>query len=363
MNDFPIFDGHNDTMLRLYNEGVAGNGRKQQNSSPFFTHQEQGQLDYPRAVESGFAGGFFAIYVPNKAKEQKKYMKKVQKAIKKSPENLPLPPALQHKYALRQTMAESAHLFHAEETSNGKLKIVHNADELEHCLHNNIMAAIWHFEGAEAIDKNLDALHIFYEAGLRSLGPVWSRPTKFGNGVPFSFPHNPNIGKGLSKHGKALLKECNQLGIMIDLSHLNEKGFWDVAKISTAPLVATHSNAHALCASPRNLLDKQLDAIKESNGMVGINFHKGFLRADGNASAQTSLTEIVRHLDYIAERIGIDKVGLGSDFDGAEMPDDLKDVTGLPKLLAALQDAGYDDDALRKITHENWVRVLRLTWK
>ena len=357
MKDFPILDGHNDTMLRMYREDLEGNGRS------FFERHEKGHIDYPRAVEGGFAGGFFAIYVPNNPKEQKKFMKKLKKAAEKTPDDLPMPPPLKHKYALRQAMAESAHLFTTEEESKGTFKIVRNADELEHCLQNEIMAAVWHFEGAEAIDKNLDALHIFYGAGLRSLGIVWSRPTKFGYGVPFSFPKSPDIGDGLTNRGVALVKECNQLGIMIDLSHLNEKGFWDVAEISDAPLVATHSNAYALCASPRNLTDKQLDAIKEREGMVGINFHKGFLRADGNQFAESSLTEIVRHLDYIANRIGIDKIGFGSDFDGAFMPEDLHDVTGLPKLIAALRDAGFDDEALRKVTHENWVRVLRQTWK
>jgi membrane dipeptidase len=341
----------------MYEEGLAGNGRS------FFEQHPNGHLDYPRAIEGGFGGGFFAIYIPNKAKEKEKYMKKLKKAAKQTPDDLPMPPPLRHKYALRQAMAESAYLFQSEEESDGKFKIVRDADELAFCLQNNIMAAIWHFEGAEAIDKNLDALHIFYGAGLRSLGLVWSRPTKFASGVPFSFPRSPDIGDGLTEIGKALLRECNQLGIMVDLSHLNEKGFWDVANSSTAPLVATHSNAHTLCASPRNLTDKQLDAIKASDGMVGINFHKGFLREDGDQHAEASLTEIVRHLDYIAQRIGIDRVGFGSDFDGAFMPEDLQDVTHLPKLLTALRDLGYDNAALRKITHENWVRVLRLTWK
>lgn len=357
MTDFPIFDGHNDTMLRMYEEGLAGNGRS------FFERHPKGHLDYPRALQGGFAGGFFAIYVPNRPKEKEKYLKKMKKAVRKTPDDLPMPPRLRHKYALRQVMAESAVLFSAEEESDGKLKIVRNADELEHCLQNNVMAAIWHFEGAEAIDKNMDALHIFYGAGLRSVGIVWSRPTNFGYGVPFSFPKSPDIGEGLTEPGKALVKECNQLGIMIDVSHLNEKGFWDVADLSTAPLVATHSNAHALCASPRNLTDAQLDAIQASGGMVGINFHKGFLREDGNPTLETSLLEIVRHLDYIANRIGIEHVGFGSDFDGADMPEDLQDAAGLPKLLSALRNVGYDDDALRKVTHENWVRVLRQTWK
>ena len=150
---------------------------------------------------------------------------------------------------------------------------------------------------------------------------------------------------------------------------LNEKGFWDVAKLSDAPLVATHSNVHAICATPRNLTDKQLDAIKESDGMVGLNFATAFLREDGGKGlsaderAKTPLTIMVKHIDYLVERIGIDRVGLGSDFDGAGIPAEIGDVTGLPNLISALQDAGYDDEALNKITHQNWMRVLRKTWK
>jgi membrane dipeptidase len=160
-----------------------------------------------------------------------------------------------------------------------------------------------------------------------------------------------------------LVKACNELGILVDLSHLNEKGFWDVAKLSDAPLVATHSGAHALSASARNLTDQQLDAIRASNGIVGVNFHVGFLRADGGRDgATTPLTEIVRHLDYMVERMGIEHVAFGSDFDGAVMPGDLRDVAGLPKLMEALRVAGYDEQARRQIAYGNWLRVLGQIW-
>lgn len=149
---------------------------------------------------------------------------------------------------------------------------------------------------------------------------------------------------------------------MIDLSHLNEAGFWDVAQLSNAPLVATHSNAHALCATTRNLTDKQLDAIKESDGMVGLNFAVSFLREDGRNDADTPLETMVRHVDYLVNRIGIDRVGLGSDFDGATIPQAIGDVSGLPKLLIALREHGFNDAELTKLAHTNWVRVLRQTW-
>ena len=150
---------------------------------------------------------------------------------------------------------------------------------------------------------------------------------------------------------------------MLDLSHLNERGFWDVAGLSDAPLIASHSNVHAICPSARNLTDRQLAAIRESDGLVGLNYHVGFTRPDGKREVDTPLDDYVRHVDYLVEQLGIDRVGLGSDFDGCTVSAAIGDVTGQPRLLAALASHGYDDAALRKIAHENWLRVLRKTWK
>jgi membrane dipeptidase len=153
------------------------------------------------------------------------------------------------------------------------------------------------------------------------------------------------------------------MGILVDLSHLNKKGFWDVAGISQAPLVATHSGAHALCPSPRNLTDAQLKAIAESGGIVGVNFARAFLRADGLGDKPTSLGEIVRHVEYLVEAMGVEHVAFGSDFDGTQVPQDLGDASGLPRLLDALKDRGFRKKDRRKIAHENWMRILSETWK
>ena len=110
---------------------------------------------------------------------------------------------------------------------------------------------VLHLEGAEAIDGDLNFLEVLYAAGLRSLGPVWSRNNIFGHGVPFKFPASPDLGDGLTAAGEKLVSACNEMKILVDLSHITEKGFWDVARLSKAPLVATHSNAHALCPSPQ----------------------------------------------------------------------------------------------------------------
>jgi membrane dipeptidase len=151
------------------------------------------------------------------------------------------------------------------------------------------------------------------------------------------------------------------MGIMIDLSHLNEKGFRDVEKITAKPLVATHSCMHTLTPVSRNLTDQQLDAIRASGGVVGINFCPAFLREDGKLTAKTPITDIVRHIRYGADRMGIDHIALGSDFDGVLLPEEIKDVTGLQKLVSALFDDGFDRVSVNKITHKNWFRVLKET--
>lgn len=220
------------------------------------------------------------------------------------------------------------------------------------------IAGVMHMEGAEAIGADLDALYLFYEMGLRSLGPVWSRPTLFGYGVPFRFPGTPDIGPGLTEAGKDSIRLCNELGVLIDLSHMNEAGFDDVARLSTAPLVATHSNVHALTSSPRNLTDRQLGQIRDSGGMVGLNFATSFLRSDGTASPDFGLEVMIRHIDYLIDKLGEDHVGLGSDFDGCTVADPIKDVTGVPLLFNALAAHGYNNALLAKLARDNWLACL-----
>ncbi len=348
MAEYQIFDGHNDTLLRFYqNEDV--------NYPDFLTEMDGGHIDLPRARRGGFAGGFFAVYVPNPE-------------MRIDPNNMPdrskpyAPPAVEFVYSQGVALRMMADLYKLEALSDGQVKVVRSAAELQACIDSGVFAAILHFEGAEAIDEDLNALEVFYQAGLRSLGIVWSRPTIFAHGVPIAYPSSPDIGPGLTDAGKRLVNRCNQLGIMIDLSHMNEAGFWDIAAQSAAPLVATHSNAHAICPISRNLTDKQLDAIKASDGMVGLNFATGFLNEDGAWDSDRPLDIMVRHLDYLVERLGETRVGLGSDYDGARVPDAVSDVSKLPNLIAALKAAGYNDELLQKLCHQNWLRVLRQTW-
>lgn len=349
----PIFDGHNDTVLSL-----AQTGRS------FFERTAVGHIDLPRAREGGLGGGFFAVYirdpgVPEAAVTDPAGAEAVLRAYGDE-KNWPEPMALE--YAQSAALGYLGRLLALEQASEGRVRIVRTAAELEHCLDTGIFAIVLHLEGAEPLDPEGHALEVFYAAGLRSVGLTHARRNRFAQGVPFKFPHPPDTGPGLTELGRRLVRQLNRRRVMIDLSHITERGFWDVAAISDAPLVATHSNAYALTPSPRNLTDRQLDVIRDSGGVVGVNFHVGFLRADGGRDRNTPIRRLVEHIDYLVERMGIDGVAFGSDFDGAIVPAEIGDAAGLPRLMAALAARGYSGEDLRKLAHANWVRVLRRTW-
>ncbi|WP_137699374.1 dipeptidase [Marimonas lutisalis] len=344
----PVFDGHNDILLKLDKSG----GRA---ALPGFVTGMDSHVDMPKARLGGFAGGFFAMFVPSPFD-----FSAAMEEMKKSAYDLPLPDPVAQEAALPVVMRQASLLMQLEDA--GAVKICRTVGEIEATIGTGRLATVLHLEGAEAIDPEFHALDVLYAAGLRSLGPVWSRNTIFGEGVPFTFPASPDIGGGLTADGKRLVKRCNEIGVLVDLSHLNEAGFWDVAKASDKPLVATHSNAHALCAHARNLTDRQLDAIAESDGMVGLNFATAFLREDGAMRPDVPLEQMIRHLDHMVARMGEDRVGLGSDFDGAMVPEKIGSIAGLPHLIAAMEKAGYGQELIEKIAWRNWMRVLEKTW-
>ena len=352
MEGIPIFDGHNDVLLKL-------RFSEPDEERSFFARSDLGHIDLPRAREGSFGGGFFACYVPN---PDDGWTEESALTLTESGYEVADAPPLDPVYARRTADELVEVLFRLEAESGDQLRVVRTAREIETCLSEGVLAAILHFEGAENLGPDPGALQDLYEVGLRSLGLVWSRPNAYAHGVPFRFPSAPDTGPGLTDAGKELVRECNRLGVLLDLSHLNERGFWDAAGITEAPLVATHSNAHALCPASRNLTDRQLDAIRDSDGMVGVNFAVAFVHEDGAEEEDTPIEDVVRHVDYLVERVGVERVGFGSDFDGAKVPREIGDASGLPKLLAALRERGYDDAALKKLAHENWVRILRETW-
>ena len=343
----PVFDGHNDVLLRLWSKTSGDPVRA------FLDGDNEGHLDLPRMIKGGFAGGFFAIFVPSPNEHD---------LLDDEDMNPPPAKAVAPGKALATAVSMASLLFRIEEASAGRFKVCRTVADIRAALAAGQVAAILHIEGAEPIDAELRSLDVLHQAGLRSLGLVWSRDNVFGNGVPFRFPSTGDTGPGLTEAGKALVKRCNELKVMVDLSHLNEKGFWDVAEISNAPLVATHSNAHALCNTSRNLTDDQIRAVGQSGGMIGLNFANGFLRADGRWQSENGLDTMLRHLDHLMKVAGEDHVGLGSDFDGARIPSQIGDVIGLQNLTAAMEAHGYGEALMKKLATDNWLRVLERTW-
>jgi membrane dipeptidase len=344
----PVFDGHNDFLLRLWTD-------RPHRRRLWLERNAQGHLDLPRMREGGFAGGLFAIFVPP---EMRPGAPSLPEQMQEVPYEIPSPPDCATEAAQAVALAQAGLLMWMARAAPEEFALCRSAAEARAAMAAGRIAGLMHMEGAEAIDGDLDALHAFHAMGLRSLGPVWSRPTIFGHGVPFRFPGEPDTGPGLTEAGKRLVRECNALRILIDLSHLNEKGFDDVARLSDAPLVATHSNAHAVCPSPRNLTDRQLAQIAESGGLVGLNLATFFLRPDGRARKATDLEIALRHLDHLLEHLGEDGVAIGSDFDGCQLPEALGDVTGLPALVAAMRAHGYGERLVAKIARENWLSLL-----
>jgi membrane dipeptidase len=346
-----IFDGHNDVLLRLWEHAQKGADPV----AEFVDGTDKGHIDASRARKGGLAGGFCAIYIPSAGDYP------TRELDEDGHYNIPMMGPVAQPEALNTALEMAAIAFRLERA--GALSLCRSTADIRTAMDAGRFAAILHIEGCEPLAEDLSTLETLYAAGLRSLGPVWSRHNRFGHGVPFAFPSLPDTGPGLTDAGFELVKTCDRLGIMIDLAHITEQGFWDVAKTSGAPLVATHSNAHALTPISRNLTDRQLDAIRERKGIAGLNYATTMLRPDGLENADTPLSDMVRHIDHMVERMGIDCVALGSDFDGATIPSTIGDAAGNQALVEALRGAGYGEDDLAKLCRENWLRLLKTVWR
>jgi membrane dipeptidase len=266
------------------------------------------------------------------------------------------PPALERCHALTHTIAGVSALLRLRRRPDARVRLVRSVADVRQARAGGMLAAVLHLADADAIDEPLDALPVLYEAGVRSLAITWSRANAFGYGAPYRSPATPDIGPGLTAAGIRLVSACNDLGVMIDLAHLNEAGFWDVARHSTAPLVVTHGAAHALSPTSRALTDRQLAAISASGGVVGVSLE------GPEVHPSHRVTAMVQQIEYLLERMGVDGVALGSDLyqkPSAEHPGGRSLV---PELLEALRVAGFDCDTISRIAADNWMRVLERSW-
>lgn len=340
-----VFDGHNDTLIHADIARFADGGMG-------------GHVDLPRMRAGGMRGGIFAVFTGS-PDGRGPFVDRGDGVVEYRH-----PLQVDYATAAGFSLRAAGRLLAFER--EGHIRLGRTTADLDAALGDPAgpPITVLHLEGAEAIDPDLESLDSWYALGLRSLGPVWSRVNAFATGVPFVFPSPPDVGPGLTPAGVRLVQRCAELGIAVDLSHLNEAGFWDIAGLEAGPLIVSHTAAHALAPCSRNLTDAQLDAVARSGGLVGIVFASLFLRSDFADATDTPLELIVEHARYVADRIGVAHVAFGSDFDGATIPAPLGGVDGYPRLLAAMRaSGGFTDAELEQICWGNWRRVLGAWWR
>jgi len=233
-------------------------------------------------------------------------------------------------------------------------QLIKNKKDLQELQNNDNLGIMLSIEGGIILENNIELLQLFYDLGVRSFGLVWSRKNNYAQGVPFQT-------EGVSEEGKLLIEELDNLGIIIDVSHLNKKGFSDVVNLTNNPFIASHSNCYSLCSSMRNLTDDQLESIQSVEGVIGINFNPGFLN---NTPDNASITDVIEHIDYITNKIGSNHVGMGSDFDGIiRVPFGLEDVSKIKNIPKLLSERGYSQKDIKNIMGGNFQRIISKIWK
>ncbi len=311
-----VFDAHCDTLLEV----LSGKRRLGECS-------EEGHLDLPRLREGGVTAQVFALFV--------------------EPHYLP-------SGATREVL-RILDTFYQELEANGEaLTLVTSAMDIQRAKGEGKVAAVLGLEGTEALEGDLGLLRMFHRLGVRSVGLTWNLRNQAADGVD-----ETRSKGGLSNFGLELVRELNRLGIMIDVSHLAPPGVRDVLTVSQAPVIASHSNAYALCPHRRNLTDDQLISIAERGGVVGVTFVPQFLDAEAE---KRCLERVLDHIDHVVKVAGVDHVGLGSDFDGFyenERLPGLEDVSRMPNITVGLLERGYNEKDVKKIIGGNFLRVFR----
>jgi membrane dipeptidase len=353
-----VIDTHDDTTQRLL--------------APSFdigTRHDDGNIDIPRMREGGLNAIFFSIWIPSKTVGPE--------AVKKAIDQID---------AVREAARK-----HPDD-----LVLATTADEIRAAKKQNKIAALMGVEGGHMIDNDLAVLRSYAALGVRYMTLTHMGNTDWADSSTDTPVHN-----GLTDFGKQVVREMNRLGVMVDISHVSDKTFYDAIATSKAPVIASHSSARALTETPRNMTDDMMRALAKNGGVIQINYHVGFLsqefrefekahpeaekeindevkkRCGDNEACSLVMgdqvvrdlmqagklpkvdwTKIIDHIDHAVKIAGIDHVGLGSDFDGAVMPIGMQDVTHLPQITGALLQEGYSESDIRKILGENTLRVM-----
>lgn len=306
-----IVDAHCDTISEVLDRGLSLN-------------KNQLHVDLERMRKEGSFIQFFAAFID---------------------------PAYGQAYSMRRAVQLIDRLYNEIKINNDYITLCCNYNDIEAALAEGKVAAILSIEGGDALQGELSALRIFYRLGVRSICLTWNYRNEIADGVK-----DEETGGGLTPFGRSVVKEMNSLGMLIDLSHISEKGFWDVIELTRSPLIVSHSNAKKICCHKRNLTDEQIMAVKKNRGVIGINLYPDFLNSEGKATVK----DVIKHIEHIAGLTGEDHIGLGADFDGIEKtPDDIKGVQEIHKIFNELYKLNYSQSFVEKFAGRNFLRVIK----
>lgn len=264
-----------------------------------------------------------------------------------------------------QTCMKMIDLYDKEMLENSNLITpILSFDDLKQCVSNQKMASFLTIEEGGVLESSLEKLDILYRRGVRMICLNWNYSNGIGNPNILNIKNGDidynkrNMIEGLTKFGFELVHRMNQLGIIVDVSHLSDKGFWDVINCSSKPIVASHSNVRSCCNHSRNLTDEMIKALAANRGVMGINFCSSFLN-DTPALGQNTIEECIRHMQYVKNLVGVEVLAIGSDFDGINPNIQMKDCSMMQILFEKMVAAGFKHDEIEKISHLNFLRVMK----
>lgn len=310
-----VVDAHVDTILAV----AAGERRLNERSA-------KGHVDLPRLKEGGVNVQIFAHFIEPQYKPDR---------------------------ALPRCIELLDVFFREAGANTGSMTVAKSYEDIVAAIEAGKLAAIISIEGGEALGGRLEVLRMFHRLGVRSLCLTWNERNDIADGVG-----EWRSAGGLTNFGRQVVQEMNRLGMLIDVSHLAEPGFWDVLAETTSPVIASHSNARAICDHVRNLTDDQIRALAQNGGVMGLNFCPDFID-----DRHATIDRIIAHIEHIIDLVGDDHIGLGSDFDGiADTPEGLEDVARLPALTETLLSRGYSETTIKKLLGGNFMRVFREVW-
>jgi len=314
MPEYKIIDAHCDTV---------GFFCQETSNYDFLARNRFHHLDLPRLKESGVIMQFFALYISDEYK-----------------------PVGSLAYCLR--LLDS--YYRTMQYCSDELQTIYTVTDLNNNLKNSKIAALLSVEGGEALEGELAVLRMLFRLGIRAIGLTWNQKNQLATGIGEDKP-----GEGLTDFGMQVIREMNRLGMVVDLAHINRQGFFDTLNISSDPVIVSHANARAVCDHPRNLADDQLRALRDIDGVIGMSCCPDFVDP-----AYATIDKLLDHFVHVAEVAGVEHLGIGADFDGIqEVIAGLEDVTGLPRLAEGLSQRGFSREEIDKITHKNFIRVLK----